>query len=586
MERVAAALLLGYRVTVAVASGAGRRLVGETASLPPLRALSQSLLPRSSSSRVGCWTAPSTGAFCRSYKSWRKGGSGSGGGSKVGGRGRRVGMPGKHGKLRPTAPLIPAAAQASSQMEIGKKRKVRDEARGQFDRFAKEGNAAEALKLWEVVQKEGRQLSLHTYNVLLHLCATAGEGDSLVLYKQTALTVYHKMLAAGMRPSEATFGALSKCAAATGDSAQAVEFIHKMIASGIPPRLRSYAPALQCMCARDELDRAFGLLQEMSAQKVVPSEVEYAALLGLGARKQAAQHVLERWFLSPAAQGAPQAGSEAATSRDTIERKYQVDRATITEESGGVCSACGSRLISIDLTPDERQQFAKGIAEVALQRETRENEFTRFQEWLQRHGPFEAIVDGANVALFGQNYEGGGFSFNQVETVCTELQEAGKLNRAPLVLLFEKRTRNGPASTPEAQRFLNQLRQQGALFCTPPGSNDDWYWIYAAVTQEAYLVTNDEMRDHLFQLLSPKYFLTWKERSQVRFAFDKDSQLQLIYPPSFSVCIQETADHSWHFPTQAEGQWLCASNIAAKRLQPDTDDMSSLVEPSLVDAAG
>lgn len=36
------------------------------------------------------------------------------------------------------------------------------------------------------------------------------------------------------------------------------------------------------------------------------------------------------------------------------------------------------------------------------------------QAWLNRHGPFDAIVDGANVGLFNQNFVDGGFNFHQV----------------------------------------------------------------------------------------------------------------------------------------------------------------------------
>ncbi len=55
------------------------------------------------------------------------------------------------------------------------------------------------------------------------------------------------------------------------------------------------------------------------------------------------------------------------------------------------------------------------------------------QEWLDTHGPFGCIVDGANVALFGQNFDEGGFQFSQigdvVETLCEEMPE-----RKPLVV--------------------------------------------------------------------------------------------------------------------------------------------------------
>lgn len=38
----------------------------------------------------------------------------------------------------------------------------------------------------------------------------------------------------------------------------------------------------------------------------------------------------------------------------------------------------------------------------------------QFKAWLARHGPFGAVVDGANVALYGQNFEKGGFNFGQI----------------------------------------------------------------------------------------------------------------------------------------------------------------------------
>ena len=42
------------------------------------------------------------------------------------------------------------------------------------------------------------------------------------------------------------------------------------------------------------------------------------------------------------------------------------------------------------------------------------------------------------------------------------------------------------------------------------------YWMYAAVKAgpEGLLISNDEMRDHMFQLLAPRFFHKWKQRHQ------------------------------------------------------------------------
>ncbi len=58
------------------------------------------------------------------------------------------------------------------------------------------------------------------------------------------------------------------------------------------------------------------------------------------------------------------------------------------------------------------------------------------------------------------------------------------------------------ARAPAAQELLRQLTEAGSFYATPAGSNDDWYWIYASVTagERGLLVSNDEMRDHIFQV--------------------------------------------------------------------------------------
>ena len=46
------------------------------------------------------------------------------------------------------------------------------------------------------------------------------------------------------------------------------------------------------------------------------------------------------------------------------------------------------------------------------------------QAWLAEHGPKHILVDGANVALYGQNWEHGGFTFGQIKGVLDRLAEA------------------------------------------------------------------------------------------------------------------------------------------------------------------
>jgi len=73
------------------------------------------------------------------------------------------------------------------------------------------------------------------------------------------------------------------------------------------------------------------------------------------------------------------------------------------------------------------------------------------------------------------------------------------------------------------------------------------------------LLSNDEMRDHLFQLLAPKYFGKWQQRHQLRYAFDGAGAAQFQYPAPFTTCVQHLpGPRAWLLPPADGGAWLCA----------------------------
>ena len=76
----------------------------------------------------------------------------------------------------------------------------------------------------------------------------------------------------------------------------------------------------------------------------------------------------------------------------------------------------------MDLSEEEYEAFGQGVAALAAQRERKPRDFEAFAAFLGRNGPYGAVVDGANAALFGQNWEEGGFSFAQIQAVVAQLQ--------------------------------------------------------------------------------------------------------------------------------------------------------------------
>ena len=243
--------------------------------------------------------------------------------------------------------------------------------------------------------------------------------------------------------------------------------------------------------------------------------------------------------------------------------------------------------LQVDLTDEEREELATGIATLAGQRE-RQDYFEkcaahvtlaphagrhlptqgsplacgRFQNWVTTSGPHDVVIDGANVGMHQKSYEGAVFNFDQVERLMAHLRSERASGSKPLLLvLHNHRVNSGPAKQASAKGILHRWRENLELLVTPAGSNDDWYWLYAAVKAGtgAYLVTNDELRDHVFQMLpAPKLFYKWKERHQVRFQIGADVMLE--YPTAFTTCVQHKPGESgwWMFP-EAEGEyWVLA----------------------------
>ena len=186
-----------------------------------------------------------------------------------------------------------------------------------------------------------------------------------------------------------------------------------------------------------------------------------------------------------------------------------------------------------------------------------------------RERPYEVLLDGANIALFGQNWEGGGFSAAQVKAMWDHAAAAFPGRRA-LLVLHQNRVRELKAVAPALAPWLEALRARRELFATPPGSNDDWYWMYAAVKARGrgVLVSNDELRDHIWAMLRPRHFLRWKVRHIARYSFPRGSAagVTLQAPAPYTPCAQQLPESgAWMLPAaERPGEWLMIAPAAAE----------------------
>jgi proteinaceous RNase P len=82
------------------------------------------------------------------------------------------------------------------------------------------------------------------------------------------------------------------------------------------------------------------------------------------------------------------------------------------------------------------------------------------------------------------------------------------------------------------------------------------------------LVTNDELRDHIYALLRPKHFFRWKERHIARFTLPQRpaaapgrgggaAAAWLHLPLPFTPCVQQLpGSGAWMVPTADRDDWL------------------------------
>lgn len=496
--------------------------------------------------------------------------------------------------LTTSAAFLQEPTKASSNRSSKKARRDAPESvlRHQLDQCSKHGDLTEALRLYEEAKLNSVTLNVHHYNVLLYLCSS-NEEDGV----EKGFEIFRQMGVKGVVPNEATFTSVARLAVAKQHPEMAFDLVKKMKSFGVPPKLRSYGPALFGFCEKGMADKAYEVDVHMRESGVVAEEAELSALLKVSSLSKRGDKVyemmhrlrasvrqvseetagvIEDWFKSEFAEEVGVKNWDVGKVNEGVVKggggwhgqgwlgkgKWDVVRAEM--DSSGVCRSCGEKLVCIDIDPKETENFANSLAKLACEREVKAN-FVQFQDWLQKHGPFDAVVDGANVGLITQR----NFNFSQLRSVVNKLRQMSESKKLPLIILHKSRTTGGPAQHPNNKKLLESWKKAGALYATPHGSNDDWYWLYAAVSSKGLLLTNDEMRDHLFQLLGTSFFPRWKEKHQIRMTVSRDDGLELHMPPPYSIVIQESEQGCWHVPTltgddlEIPRQWICATRRKA-----------------------
>ncbi|KAL7434487.1 hypothetical protein ACHAXM_004374 [Skeletonema potamos] len=196
------------------------------------------------------------------------------------------------------------------------------------------------------------------------------------------------------------------------------------------------------------------------------------------------------------------------------------------------------------------------------------NHWKEFETFIENHPPYNVVIDGANVGYYNQTYRLGSnaprhVDYKQIDGLIRHLLELPCSERYHIILFMHER-HFSPKLLPQWAYPIIKLWDGNeapydrlTVYRTPQGLNDDWYWMHAALINggredrpSVLAITNDEMRDHHFQMTAQGYFLRWKERHQVHFDFGdwnrdlKRNDVLLEYPSIYSRRIQRVDGES------------------------------------------
>ncbi|GLD93459.1 hypothetical protein PINS_up002051 [Pythium insidiosum] len=404
----------------------------------------------------------------------------------------------------------------------------------------------------------------YIHRVVINVCASS---EDAVAHRDAAFAVYNDLVQAlsGMsnslknRVDETVYSALIKISAKAKDYDRCIELLDKMSSDRVEPRLRTFSPLLVSYCSEGNLEKALWVRERLKHHAIELTEPEYVALFDacvatasssdfyllleeyidvIPQPTMAAWEVFKRWFASD---GSRVDGRGWKWSVGTVDQK-------------GVSSVSGDQLESMELPEAEETALLDKIVGLVRTDDKRIEQWAEFTEWLTANGPFDIIIDAANVGFFNRNFEGGGFSYRQIQLM---LEHYEKQDKKVLIVLHKRRTYDD--QVPEDFRpVLASWKERNIMYNCRSGNNDDWYWLYAAVKLggRTLVVTNDEMRDHHFQMIHNRSFGRWKERHQVHYSIHNEKHVKVQEPRVYSARPQRIGAN-WHFPLAESSEWLC-----------------------------
>ena len=246
----------------------------------------------------------------------------------------------------------------------------------------------------------------------------------------------------------------------------------------------------------------------------------------------------------------------------TFYYSFRVVNSSITTKN--VCRKCNTSLLRDKLTHDEKQSTLSLIKEKLANNNHKFLDYIKAVETNPTRFKKDYILDGANIGFFQQRPDlGGKLSYENINKIIKYLQTK---NHSVILFLHEKHLNKNRISKYN-QIIIKEWEDNGLLYKTNRGLNDDWYWLYLGVyLEKANIITNDKMCDHYYNCFHEKSFKRWRDMTQIEFNFNYN-QVKLS-----NIKLSENGslknDLKIHIPyyknsknsKNSKIEWLCIDN--------------------------
>ncbi|ORC91940.1 uncharacterized protein TM35_000041540 [Trypanosoma theileri] len=272
---------------------------------------------------------------------------------------------------------------------------------------------------------------------------------------------------------------------------------------------------------------------------------------------------------------------------------------TKVDDKTGECKRCGTMLRTFDFEATDRDTLLNDIETKLIaprvegasryepermvtpaEKERRWQEFENFKSKLAECD-YDTVIDGANVGYYGLSrwyreakekvLRDRGVDLKTVpeyqlceipmpvdvpprfSLIDEMLMQTRRIGKKPLVMLHNRHIESPSAENVE---WLSKWKSDSSLIACPGFINDDYCWLYAAIRKPNCLfVSNDQMRDHHFMLLSQRSFLRWRQRHRVTYRalyqrLTGAATLIVAPPRPYAVWVQRgrLSSSHWHIP--------------------------------------